>query len=532
MRLVLNAAEAREADRIAIEDFGFESMILMENAGRSVAAFLETIQAETKTVAIICGKGNNAGDGFVAARHLRDMHWRVTVVFVDDPDEFSEDAGNAFELLTEVAGDISIFQYQSVTQLKELIASSYVIVDALLGTGSKGEPRYPYDEIIVALNELRAVKVAIDIPSGLDPDTGNGGIVFEAHYTVALCTLKKGYFYGKGMDCRGVIDYGYIGIKEDLLELEGNWSLYEMSDVRSVVPAKKRTINKYTSGGPVIVAGSNRYPGSASLVYQAAFYSGSGSPIIFTSEKASAVLMTNVPEAVINEFPVNFNSDSIKAVYDALEKKEVLLAGPGIGRSPETTVALEKILAMNNRLVILDADALAPLHGGNYKNYDLKGKILLPHTGEFAKIIGKPLELIEKNIFKAVEDFTKETGCILVLKHAAIFISTPVGVNYIIDSGMDALAKFGTGDGLAGVIASTFAQLLALPALEIEEITGLLSEQHFDTMEFFASRIADAIHTYNLSAIILAKDSPGVFISASSIIKNLPAAMKKIDEFA
>ncbi|GAB1349634.1 hypothetical protein MASR1M107_18480 [Ignavibacteriales bacterium] len=177
MRPVLTANEAREVDRIAIEDFGFDSTLLMENAGRSIATFLDTLQAESKTVTIICGKGNNGGDGFVAARHLRDMNWRVTVVFVDETDEFTEETFYAFELLTAVVRDISIFKYKDVEQLKELLAPSFVILDALLGTGSKGEPRFPYDEIIVTLNEEAGIKVSIDIPSGLDPDTGNGGIV-------------------------------------------------------------------------------------------------------------------------------------------------------------------------------------------------------------------------------------------------------------------------------------------------------------------------------------------------------------------
>lgn len=530
MRPVLTANEAREVDRIAIEDFGFDSTLLMENAGRSIATFLDTLQAESKTVTIICGKGNNGGDGFVAARHLRDMNWRVTVVFVDETDEFTEETFYAFELLTAVVRDISIFKYKDVEQLKELLAPSFVILDALLGTGSKGEPRFPYDEIIVTLNEEAGIKVSIDIPSGLDPDTGNGGIVFRADYTVALCTLKRGYFYGKGMESRGMIDAGYIGFHADSLELDENWKLYELSDVRSVIPSKSRTINKYSCGGPVVIAGSNRYPGSATLAYMASFNSGSGSPVIFTSEKAAAVLLGKLPEAVVTEFPVNFNSEYVKSVFDALIKKDVLLVGPGIGISPETTIALEKILKIENRLVILDADALVPLHDGNYTNYNLRGKILLPHTGEFARILGKPLSIVEQDIFQAAENFAKETGCILVLKHSTVFISTSVDVNFILDSGTIELAKFGTGDGIAGVIASTFAQLLALPAIEVEEVMNLLMEQHPETLEFFASRIADAIHTFNLSALLLGKDSPGEVISASTIIKNLPVAIKKIEE--
>jgi len=532
MIMLFTSEQAKEADQIAKEDFGFESLILMENAGRSVAASLETLQPEHKSVAIICGKGNNGGDGFVAARHLRDQGWIVTVVFVGEPEDFSEDTKYFFDLLTEVPQGIAIFQYKDPEQLKELVSGSLIIVDALLGTGTKGELRYPYDEIVITLNDERGVKVAIDIPSGLDPDTGTGGIVFRAHQTIAMCTYKKGYFYGKGIDNKGTLDYGHIGVRDQDLGLESDWLLYEPTDVRGVIPFRKKTINKYSAGGPVIVAGSNRYPGSASLAYQGAFFSGSGSPILLTSEKAASVLLNQTPEAVVIEFPVNFNSDALKPMFDALGKKDVLLIGPGLGRSPETTVALDKVLKIDDRLVILDADALVPLYNGSFRDYDLRGKILLPHTGEFASILGKPLEEIEENIFDTVEEFTEETGAILVLKHAAVFISTPTGLNYVCDSGTEELAKFGTGDGLAGVIASALAQILALPNVDAVDVIDSIKERNPDTNEIFAGRIADAVHTFNIAAHLLVKDHPGTPVTSSSIVRNIPAAIKKLSEIS
>ncbi|MBK7866289.1 MAG: NAD(P)H-hydrate epimerase [Ignavibacteriales bacterium] len=529
MKLVLTAAEASEQDRVFIEDIGFDSRILMENAGRSVAQFIESLEGEEKNVAIVCGKGNNGGDGFVTARHLRDMGWNVTVIFIGEPEDFTEDSQYFFDIISELQDGILIFQYLNIDQLTDIISTQDVLVDAILGTGSKGELQQPYDEIIMAMNGTFATRVAIDIPTGLNPDTGTGGIIFNALYTVALGSYKRGYYYGKGIDNRGLIEYGYIGAKNSTLETEAGWKLYELNDVSSILLSRRRSVNKYTAGGPVMVAGSNRYPGSAAIVYQAAFTSGSGSPILFTSEKGAAVTLNRIPEAVIHEFSVNFNSEILKSLMDELEKKDVLLIGPGLGRSPETTIALDKILSIENKMVILDADALTPLYNGNYKKYNLNGKILLPHTGEFAKLLGKPLEIIEKDIFQAATDFAQETGCILVLKHAAIFVCHNSGINYILDSGHDCMAKFGTGDGLAGVIASVLAQILVLPQLEVESILDLLKEGHNPTVEFFISRICDAIHTYNISALILVKEQTGLVVSASTIIQNLPVAIKKID---
>ncbi len=526
MVMLFTAAQAREADITAIEDLGLDSLVLMENAGRSITSWLEVLQVEYKSVAIICGKGNNGGDGFVAARHLRDHGWSVTVIFVGEPEEFSDDAKFYFDIISENPRGISIFQYKDPEQLKELVANSMVVVDALLGTGSKGELRYPYDEVIITLNDEPGVKVAVDIPSGLDPDKGTGGIVFKAHQTVAMGSFKRGYFYGKGIECTGAIEYGYIGYKEEDVDPDSNWWLYQKADVKGINLFKTRTVNKYSAGGPVIVAGSNRYPGAASLVYQGAFHSGSGSPVIFTSDKAAAVLLNQTPEAVVVEYPVNFNSESLKQMFDILEKKDVLLIGPGLGRSPETTMALEKVLQIENKLVMLDADALVPLYNGNYKNYDLHGKILLPHTGEFAAILGQTLDEIEEDIFTAAEKFAMDTGAILVLKHAAVFICTPSGQNYVCDSGSEELAKFGTGDGLAGVIASTLAQFLAYPMFDPSELQEGLREANAVACETYAERIADAVHTFNFSAHLLARDFPGTPVSASTIVKNIPYTIK------
>ena len=529
MKAVLTAAQASELDRMYIEDIGFDSMLLMENAGRSVAQFINTLDDVGSNVAIVCGKGNNGGDGFVTARHLRDMAYNVTVVFIGDIEEFTEDSQYFFEIISEVQEGILIFQYLNTDQLSEIISTQDIIIDAILGTGTKGELRQPYDEIVMAMNDAPGIKIAIDIPTGMNPDTGGGGIIFKALYTVALGSYKRGYFYGRGLDNRGLLHYGYLGMQKVPDTIENPWVLYELDEMMSIRPSKKRSVNKYSAGGPVIVAGSDRYPGSASLVYQAAFTSGSGSPILFTSEKGASVTLIRTPEAVVREFSVNFNSETLKSVMDELEKKDVLLIGPGLGRSPETTIALDKILEIENKLVVLDADALTPLHNENYKKYDLQGKILLPHTGEFAQILGKPLEIIEEDIFKAAQDFAQETGCILILKHACIFICHRSGVNYILDSGHDSMAKFGTGDGLAGMIASILSQIMVIPQLDVESIIDLIREGHRGTVEVFIQRISDAIHTYNVSALMLVNEQSSFAVSASAIIENLPAAQKKID---
>ncbi|OQY75827.1 MAG: NAD(P)H-hydrate epimerase, partial [Ignavibacteriales bacterium UTCHB3] len=413
---VYSAKQAAEIDSIAIEERGFERTILMENAGRSVAEAIFNLDIERRSAAVICGKGHNGGDGIVAARHLRENGWEVLVVFIEDPEDFAPDTKYFFDLLVELDSGVSFFQYKDTDQLTELLEDCHLIIDAIFGTGFRGNLTMPYDEIILTLNDQYAMRVAIDIPSGINAGTGYGTIAFKAHWTVALGTHKLGYYYGEGINHCGTILNGFIGFNNSRMGVETNWSVYELPDTKSIIAPKKRTVNKYTAGGPVIVSGSNRYPGAATLTYQGAFFSGSGSPIIITSERAANVLLGHLPEAVVKDYPVAFNSEALKMMFEALEKKEVLLVGPGLDRSPETTLALEKIYNIEDRLVILDADGLFPLFNGNYKNYDLEGKIILPHTGEFANILGKNLDEIEENIFSEVTDFCEQTGAIVVLK--------------------------------------------------------------------------------------------------------------------
>jgi NAD(P)H-hydrate epimerase len=251
MKAVLTAAQASELDRSYIEDIGFDSMLLMENAGRSVAEFINSLDDVGMNVAIVCGKGNNGGDGFVVARHLRDMRYNVTVVFIGEIEDYTEDSQYFFEIISELQEGILIFQYLNTDQLSEIVGSQDVIVDAILGTGTKGELRQPYDEIVMAMNDAAGIKIAIDIPTGLNPDTGGGGIIFNANYTVALGAYKRGYFYGKGLDNRGILHYGYIGIQNIPSQIENPWGLYELNEMMSIRPNKKRSVNKYSAGGPV-----------------------------------------------------------------------------------------------------------------------------------------------------------------------------------------------------------------------------------------------------------------------------------------
>jgi len=195
---VYSAKQAAEIDSIAIEERGFERTILMENAGRSVAEAIFNLDIERRSAAVICGKGHNGGDGIVAARHLRENGWEVLVVFIEDPEDFAPDTKYFFDLLVELDSGVSFFQYKDTDQLTELLEDCHLIIDAIFGTGFRGNLTMPYDEIILTLNDQYAMRVAIDIPSGINAGTGYGTIAFKrigllhlAHTNLAIITARE-----------------------------------------------------------------------------------------------------------------------------------------------------------------------------------------------------------------------------------------------------------------------------------------------------------------------------------------------------
>jgi NAD(P)H-hydrate epimerase len=461
--------QIRKSDEYAINELGIPGTVLMENASVSIfnamRDYLKNLKDED-FIGIICGKGNNGGDGFALARHLSNKGYNVKVVFLAGGSELTGDAKLNFDILEKLSHKNPNIRLEKYSDIQNLLIfnDAKIIVDALLGTGTKGTLKSPYAEIISELNKLTAVKIAVDIPSGLDADTGYGDIIFNADLTVTLAELKKGLFIEKGYTNSGKVVKGYIGIPEDYFNVsEKKEFLIESSDAAKGLPVKRKDLNKYSAGKVFVIAGSADLPGAAVLTSNAALKMGAGAVILAFPESIKVLAQSKLNEVIVSSYEDDSTgllaAFNVKKLSERFDWMDVLAIGPGLGRNHRTMEAVIEILnKVSGKKVVIDADAIFALGNGKYKEVNLKNCILTPHHGEFSNLIGVSIAEIKQDVFKYGREFAVSAGCHLVLKGAPTIIFSPDGKALVNTAGNPGLAKFGTGDVLTGIISGLLAQ--------------------------------------------------------------------------
>ncbi len=510
---LFTSAQNREADNYAINKLGIPGPVLMENASRSI---FEAVVSEfdlTNTlnpVGFLVGKGNNGGDGLAVARHFVNSGFRVKIITLADETVLTGDALLNFTVLRNLlheTGAGEIIKYKSPRDLNKLRDCS-VIFDALLGTGAKGALREPYAEIVNKINTFRVIKVAIDVPTGLNADTGYGETVFDADLTVALGEFKQGLFIEEGKARAGKVVKGYIGIGEEYFEaLETDVYLIEPDDAFYGLPQRRANVNKYSSGKVLTVAGSPMMTGAAIFSASSAFYVGAGASVLAVARGAKKYFNDENVGLVYLGFGNGetevFGPEAVPELEEKIAWADVVAVGPGLGRSPETVEGIKRLLKkLRGKKAVLDADGLFPLNNGEYKNYDLRGFVLTPHHGEFAALLGIPVPELKKDLLKYGSSFAAETGAWLALKGAPTIIFSPEGEAFVNSAGNSGMAKFGSGDVLTGALA------------------GLLAQS-----EETESAIVAAVYLHSLSADLLAGERTEYGLTAKEIMKNLPNAI-------
>ncbi|MGE5402209.1 MAG: NAD(P)H-hydrate dehydratase [Ignavibacteriales bacterium] len=506
--------QVRDADDYAINQLRIPGLLLMENASISIIEVLKekfSSYLYNGPVGILCGKGNNGGDGFAIARHLMNSGSRVTVIYLSDIEELTGDALQNFEILSNLIhySDGSILkQYKSGRDIK-ILEKSPLIIDALLGSGVSGALRSPYAEIVKSVNELNAVRVAVDIPTGLDADKGSGEVIFKADLTVTLGELKKGLYVNRGAASSGEILKGYIGISQDFFnELPVDTYIIEPEDAFYSLPHKARDIYKYSAGKVLVVAGSRKLPGAAFMTSSAVLKSGAGASILCFPESVRALVQERLNEVIVLTY-----NDAGSGIYtkrnlgelnERFEWMDVLAIGPGLGRDTESIDAiLETIRQNRGKKMVIDADGLYALSESRYKKVNLENCVLTPHQAEFANLIGIGLDQLQEDIFTYGRKFAIETGAYLVLKGAPTVVFNPGEEAFVNSTGNPGMAKFGTGDVLTGILAGFLAQS--------DDIEGA---------------IISAVYLHSLSADLLLPGKTEFGIMATDIIDNLPEAIK------
>lgn len=438
---VLSRAQIRAYDERAIAG-GVPSLVLMENAGRGAAEVAAAIAPPEAFVVIVCGRGNNGGDGFVVARHLLARGRRVHTFALAA--ELTGDAAANLEALRGLGGEITVVE-DDLGPLATALASADLVVDAIFGTGLTRPVEGRYRAAIEAIDARGGLCLALDIPSGIDADTGAIlGAAVRADHTATFAHRKCGLLQGPGAIHAGTLHVVDLGIPDAAVvaAVGQEASIVE----RPRLPARPADLHKYGAGAVLLAAGSPGKAGAALLAARGALRGGAG---LVTIATFAEVLEARLPEAMI----LPLGDDPGPALAAALAKCKAAGVGPGLGLDARARAAIDAIGAFTGPLVI-DADAITAFAGRPEALADAAGpRILTPHAGELARLIGTTSAQIEAHRFAAVREAARRSGAVVVLKGHRTVIAHADALA-VCDRGDPVLAVGGSGDVLTGLVAA------------------------------------------------------------------------------
>jgi NAD(P)H-hydrate epimerase len=518
---VLTPQMMAKCDRETI-DSGYPEILLMEAAAYGVARIAVEIlkkefefkaKAELKLTFLV-GKGNNGGDGLAAARILKNWGYQPEIIFSTEAEKLKGVNSKNYELAS-----LNQVKYYHFSDLKEAqflskIENSDLIIDALLGTGIKGELRGNIKNIINLINQKRQSKpltLAVDIPSGVIGENGRiAGEALNADYTVTMAAYKRGLLLYPGRDYCGQIKVVSIGIQPETIEKNSDsLKAFKQQEAVRLKPDRINNGHKGSFGKVAVLAGSRGMTGAPLLSTKAALRSGSGLVYLLTAEEIEAQTSVQLEEVVgipLVSKKGMVSANSFPQILQFSKKVDLLAAGPGLGRSSEISDLMEKILKELELPLILDADAINAI-----KNLELlkkyKGELILtPHPGEMSALTGISIEEINNNRIEVARDFAEEYGVNLILKGAATITAAPDGRAYINTSGCNGMATAGSGDVLTGIVSALKAQKMSC---------------------FEAAALA--VYLHGRAGEIAAAKTSNYALIASDIIDNLPQVWQSLE---
>jgi ADP-dependent NAD(P)H-hydrate dehydratase / NAD(P)H-hydrate epimerase len=454
LRGLPDAARMRDTDRWAIGERGVPSLDLMERAGAGLAALAAEV-ASDGPVAVICGKGNNGGDGYVAARVLREAGRDVRVLATAAVDELRGDARTNAERLPGPAPE----PFPAAGALE----GAAVAVDALLGTGFSGEPRGAAAEAIEALNAWGGAVVACDVPSGVDASTGEAaGAAVRAVATATFAAAKPGLWINPGKELAGALRVVDIGIPAGAPVPAPDVGLIHDASVLAEVPRRRSGWTKFTSGHVLVAGGARGLTGAPSMAAEAAQRAGAGYVTACVPACVQDVIALRLLEVMSRGLPDEdgaHTADGVDAVLELAARGGALIAGPGLGRTEGAIAFVRRLVAEAEVPVVLDADGLNA-HAGDLGA--LAGRpaatILTPHEGELGRLLGVESAAVKARRLHHARVAAREAQAIVVLKGDDTLVAEPDGIVGVSPGATAALATAGTGDVLSGVIAAVLAR--------------------------------------------------------------------------
>lgn len=509
MRLVVTNEQMKAAEENA-NNSGTSFMKLMRNAGEACFGRISKIMdgVGNKNFVVLAGRGNNGGDGIVITQLLTEAHASVILVFVQDLPK-SDTARQCFSMYEKDIKTCLYVHRQDV--VKRALESADAVIDCVFGTGFHGELDEITSELFAFVNEKSlGVRISVDVPSGIDSNTGSiAQNAFMPDHTIVLGAMKKGLYSHPAYEYCGKIMLADIGINDSFYaSCEG-----VLSDnvLREFIPERKRVSHKGTYGHLLNISGSAFYTGAALLSTNGALRTGVGLCTLATPARVINAIATAVPETIYfpleQDFDGFINDKSVDMIKDELQsgKYSAVLVGCGLGNRKTTSKMTEIVIMNADCPIIIDADGLNSICGNiNILKESKKGIIVTPHPAEFSRMTGKSVPEIQSDRISSAKEFAKEYGVTVVLKGVNTVTASPSGETFINTTGNPGLAKGGSGDVLAGMIASFAAQGTELP---------------------YAAALAAYIHGLAADVLALKKNMAGIL--PRDISEVLPEVMIK-----
>jgi NAD(P)H-hydrate epimerase len=472
---ILTASEMREVDRLTSEREGVSSSTLMENAGASVARFVADRfpNFKTKKIAVLCGKGNNGGDGFVVARRLRQAGADPAAFLFGDPQQMQGDAAANFRRWRESAGTVQLISTQAEWEAaKSTVSSADIVIDALLGTGVRGGVKDSLAEVISNVNAFRkeraCIVMAVDIPSGLPADGGAiEGPVITADYTVTFTAPKVGMFAGRAADYVGELKVEDIGSSRGLIEQTGKGDLHwsDAKEFETFGRRRRPAGNKGNYGHALIVAGSYGKSGAAIMASWAALRAGAGLVTVAIPDPVLSIVAAHNPEimteplAATAEGSISLKSFENGRFQKIREGKKAIGIGPGLTTNEETERFVHQVVGNRSVPIVLDADGLNAYAGRAQELRNAAGWLALtPHPGEMSRLLECKIPEVQANRVVLAKKAAHDWNAHVVLKGQFTVVAGPDGRAYINSTGNPGMSTAGTGDVLTGMLAGLTAQ--------------------------------------------------------------------------
>ena len=489
MKYVLNAKQMKEADSRMIQQIGIPSLVLMERAAQQCVEMINREKRDFHTALVVCGSGNNGGDGFAVSRMLYEEGILVEVAFVGKMESRSRETEIQMEILQKIG---------------------VPIIDAVFGIGLCRKIEGRYADVIERMNRYQGYKVAVDIASGVSADTGEIlGVAFRADMTITFAYAKAGQLYYPGAVYTGKLMVRPIGIWNPALEKEKDvYYHFERGDLSARMPERRPDSNKGTYGKLLVIAGSKGMSGAAYLAAKAAYATGAGLVRIYTDESNRQILQQLLPEAVLSTYDSE-ESEPFGELQSLLAWADVVCMGSGLGRSETSEKLVKMVWEQNEKPCVLDADGLN-IWSGFSETERMMHKasyVFTPHVKEMERVSGNSVASIKEHRKEILEKFVDKYNVCTVLKDSRTLVAGKEQKIYMNISGNAAMAKAGAGDVLAGVIAGIMAQ---------------------GVTPYEAATLGVYLHGLGGDA---AKESKGAYsVLAQDIIEGISDVLKRIEE--